>query len=202
MKYILLSGSHSANSQTEKVTQWLADALTKRGHTTELISLADNPFPLWDASFWNESSDLYQQLNPVLQKFHEADGFVIATPEWNGMAAPALKNFFLYLSDNEVGHKPALLVSVSSGRGGAYPISELRESSYKNTRITYIPEHLIVRNVQNVMNDHDVTSGDSEDIYIKKRALFTLDVLETYTEKFQGMHTDSRLRNTEFEHGM
>jgi hypothetical protein len=39
-------------------------------------------------------------------------------------------------------------VSVSSGKGGAYPIAELRSSSYKNTHIMWIPENIIIRDVE------------------------------------------------------
>ena len=41
-----------------------------------------------------------------------------------------------------------LIVSISSGNGGAYPISELRSSSYKNSHILWIPENIIIRNVK------------------------------------------------------
>ncbi len=59
-----------------------------------------------------------------------------------------LKNFFLMFSRFELGHKPAMIVAVSSGDGGAYPVAELRMSSYKNNRICYIPEQLNLRNVE------------------------------------------------------
>ena len=42
-----------------------------------------------------------------------------------------LKNFFLLFGQNELGQKPALMVTVSSGDGGAYLVAELRMSTYK-----------------------------------------------------------------------
>ena len=63
------------------------------------------------------------------------------------MATPNAKNFFLICGEGELAHKPGLLVAISSGNGGAYPISELRSSSYKNTHIMWIPENIIIRNV-------------------------------------------------------
>ena len=53
----------------------------------------------------------------------------------------------------QLGHKPALIVTVSSADGGAYPVAELRMSSYKNNRICYLPEHVILRNVERILND-------------------------------------------------
>jgi hypothetical protein len=79
------------------------------------------------------------------------------------------KNFFLFASSAELGHKPALLVSVSAGISGAYPIARnSRSSSYKNNHICYIPEHLIVRQVGGVLNSADAASP--EDQAIRNRA--------------------------------
>ena len=69
------------------------------------------------------------------------------------MAPPCLKNLFLMCNRNELAHKPALLVGISAGAGGSYPISELRASSYKNTRIIYIPDHLVIRHVGDALRD-------------------------------------------------
>ena len=39
--------------------------------------------------------------------------------------------------------------------GGAYPVSELRSSSYKNTKICWIPEHVIIRKVKEFYPESD-----------------------------------------------
>ena len=69
------------------------------------------------------------------------------------MVPAKLKNFLLYCSKDELAHKPALLVSVSAGLGGSYPIAELRISSYKNNRLCYLPENVIIRNIETFLND-------------------------------------------------
>lgn len=61
----------------------------------------------------------------------------------------------------ELAHKPALIVFVSSDDGGSYPVAESRMSSYKNSRICYLPEHLIIRNVSTVFN---TSADDHSDI--------------------------------------
>ena len=70
-----------------------------------------------------------------------------------GMAPPIMKNFMLLASKDEIGDKPAFLVSVSSGMGGSYPIAELRASAGKNNRVCIIPDHMIVRKVDEVLPD-------------------------------------------------
>ena len=86
----------------------------------------------------------------------------------------SLKIFFIYASKAELAHKPGLLVGVSSGVGGAYPISELRASSYKNCRICFIPEQLIIRQVEAVLNGEQAV--DADDQRIRERADWALHV--------------------------
>jgi hypothetical protein len=69
----------------------------------------------------------------------------VVTPEWAGMVPPGLKNLLLLCEKGELAHKPALIVAVSGGSGGAYPVAELRMSGYKNNQICWLPDHVIVR---------------------------------------------------------
>ena len=68
------------------------------------------------------------------------------------MATPHLKNLLLNCGA-EMAHKPALLVSVSAGMGGSYPIAELRMSGNKNSHIWWLPDHLILRDVKSLFHD-------------------------------------------------
>src|SRR5690606_27158588 len=105
-----------------------------------LISLSGNPLPLWDESMWDKDPKWDLSWGPIRKKLQNSDGIIIVSPEWAGMAPPGLKNFLLFCGNQDVGHKPALIVTVSSSMGGAYPNSELRMSGYKNNRICYIPD--------------------------------------------------------------
>ncbi|MBM3602214.1 MAG: NAD(P)H-dependent oxidoreductase, partial [Alphaproteobacteria bacterium] len=129
-----------------------------------------------------------------------ADALIIVAPEWGGMAPAALKNFFLYASSAELGHKPALLVAVSAGVSGSYPIAELRSSSYKNNHICYIPEHLIVRQVGQVMNGQQATSP--EDQAIRDRADFALSVLHGYGQALRPLRASGAVFNKSYPFGM
>ena len=95
------------------------------------------------------------------------------------MATPNSKNFFLLCSNGELSHKPGLLISISSGNGGAYPIAELRSSSYKNTHIMWIPENIIIRNVeQYVPGNH----GELIPNWLDTRINYSLRLLIKYSE--------------------
>lgn len=195
MKYTIISGSHRNPSQSYKVSGWLQGQLQSQGEETSIISLADNPFPLWSGF------EVPEEMKPALENLSQTDGIIIVCPEWHGMVPAGLKNLLLYLSANEVGHKPVLLVGVSAGSGGAYPISELRSTATKNNRMNIIPEHLIVRDVNDVMNDQS-PSDNEDDAYIQKRALFALEVLKEYTHALKPLRENGRVLSEEFGNGM
>ena len=202
MKYVIISGSHRENSQSEKVSKWLLRQLESRGNEVSILSLAKNPFPFWDESFWQEGSDLQKFMRPTLDLLSSVDGLVIVSPEWGGMVPAGLKNLLLFLGQHTVGHKPCLLVGVSAIKGGAYPIAELRISGYKNTKLNYLPDHLIIREVENVMNDDIMESENKNDTYMKKRAVFTLDVLEVYTKAFVSIREQKQIFKDDYKFGM
>jgi len=196
MKYTIISGSHRNPSQSHKVSEWIEEELKQQGEEVSIINLADNPFPLWSGF------EIPSEIEPALEDLKGSDGIIIVSPEWHGMVPAGLKNLLLHVSVGEVGHKPALLVGVSAGRGGAYPITELRSSGSKNNKMNIIPEHLIIRDVNDVMNDHDLEKGNEGDLYIKKRALFALEVIKEYSEALAPMRKTGKVFNDEYKNGM
>ena len=116
------------------------------------------------------------------------------------MASPALKIFFVLASKAELAHKPALLVGVSSGLGGSYPISELRSSSFKNNRLCYIPEQLIVRQVNDMLHPGPVVNDN--DARLRPRIDYALGVLNHYATAMGAVCAAVDMSNPEFSNGM
>ena len=201
MKITFISGSHRVSSQSEKVARFAMERLSllEPQWESELMKLAGNPLPLWDSTVW-EGGDTWKKLwSPLAQKLQSSDGFVIVSPEWGGMVPPGLKNFFLLCTGRELGHKPGYLVTVSSSRNGAYPIAELRMSSYKNNSICYLPEHLIVRNAEKVLNPGE--PAGEEDAYLRKRLDFGLSLLMEYTKALAQVRKCGKTFAKEFANG-
>lgn len=196
LNIVLVAGSSQPDSQSAKVAAFLGKRLQAMQlcTTPRVIDLGLAPLPLWPAKdehgIWADHAALLR----------EADALVVLTPEWHGMACPALKNLFVHASYRELGHKPALLVGISSGQGGAYPLSELRASSYKNCRVCYLPEQLIVRQVEAVMNGPEGTGVD--DLRIRGRADWSLQVLAEYAKALGGMNKRISIENPGFANGM
>lgn len=193
----LIAGSSRNDSQSGKVARFLRQRLIELGHTSaensSVIDLGQGPLPLWPAADAGPWETYKQQLTA-------ADAVVVIAPEWNGMACPAIKNFFIYASKAELAHKPGLLVGVSSGIGGSSPISELRTSSYKNCRLCYLPEHLIVRQVEKVLNGPQ--AADESDERIRARIDYALDILVRYGHALAPVREAVTFDNPAFTNGM
>ena len=150
IKISIISASHRKNSQSKKICDLLYKDLLNIESDLGMFSLdlGDVSLPLWSPDIKNGQGTWSKTWNSISDNLTKSDGFILVVPEYGGMATPAAKNIFLLCSDGELAHKPGLIVSVSSGNGGAYPIAELRSSSYKNTHIMWIPENIIIRNVE------------------------------------------------------
>jgi NAD(P)H-dependent FMN reductase len=202
MKFAIVSGSHRPAAQSGKVARFVgahAKSLSP-DYSTYVLELGKNPLPLWEEGIWNKDPKMIEPWTPVSEELSRADAFVVVAPEWSGMVPAALKNFFLFASDGCLYHKPGLIIGVSASRNGAYPVAELRVSSYKNSHIQYISEHVIVRNVNEVLNERAPVS--EEDGQIRKRLDYGLRVLAEYGKALGTVRASGVLNRKEFPFGM
>ena len=181
MKLSIISTSHRKNSESKRV----ADSLKKYIYDIDkmiecfILDMFESEIPLWttekkqNAKFWDN------RYNKISKELDTSDGFLMVVPEYGGMSAPNSKNFFLLFNNGELFHKPGLIVSISSGNGGAYPISELRSSSYKNSHIMWIPENIIIRNVNQFSPGKH---GELIPSWMDNRIEYSLNLLIKYSE--------------------
>ena len=203
MKIAIISGSHRHNSQSLKVAQHIQKSLSREIFAESWIySLEANPLPLWDEGVWDGEQKWTELLSPIREQLRDSDALVIITPEWHGQVPAGLKNFFLLFGKAELGHKPALIVSVSSGAGGSYPVAELRMSSYKNSRICYIPEQVIIREVEAILNDDKSANDERSDSYIRERLQWSLNILKEYAIALKLVRESGATQSDKFANGM
>lgn len=200
MKITILNGSSRKQSQSGKISRFIdANLRARAGVSTYYLNLENNPLPMWDESIWQDAPE-WKVWNPIKAELQSSDAFVFVVPEWSGMVPPAVKNFFLLCSHQELGHKPALIVAVSSSRGGSYPVSELRISSYKNTRLLYLPEHVIIRDVEKMFNGD--TPANEDDKYLRLRLDYCLKLLQAYGKSLKEIRESGIIDHKTFPNGM
>jgi NAD(P)H-dependent FMN reductase len=202
MKVGIISGSHRINSQSIRIANWIekrlaALALTQRVYTLEL---ATANLPLWDEGMWNGDEKWKSIWGKHSQELISCDAFVFVAPEYGGMVPPALKNIFLLCSNQELAHKPALIVGVSAGRSGSYPIVELRTSSYKNTRVCYLPDHMIIRDAEKMFVSEE--TQDQFEIAARARLDYFLKVLKEYAKALASVRASGIIDIKNFPNGL
>ena len=205
MKIGIICGSHRPDSQSGKIARHIESTLLAQDlcDDTWLFDLGGNPLPLWDEGIWSGDEQWQQTLAPLSEELKSCDGFVVIAPEWHGMAPAGLKNFFLmWTAGGELAHKPALIVTVSTGDGGSFPIAELRMSSYKNSRICYLPEHLIIRNVGTVFNDDPEQNNPGAQEYFEDRLIYCLEMLREYSLAFGQIRASGKTSLETYPTGM
>ena len=155
LKIAIISGSNRRNSQSIRISNILFQKLRFLNINVSLVNLEKENFPFWQDDYDDLISPHKKAFEKTSLLLKDAEGFIFVVPEWGGMVPSQVKNIFLLASNNELAHKPGLIVALSESMGGAYPIAELRSFSYKNTKICWIPEHVIIRKVKDFFPDTD-----------------------------------------------
>ena len=81
-------------------------------------------------------------------------------------------------------------------------MAQLRMSSYKNNRLCYIPEQLIVRHVESVLNENAEDNDERSDGYLKERLAWSLDLLKGYAVALKAMRATTEVFHDKFGNGM
>ncbi len=79
-------------------------------------------------------------------------------------------------------------------------MNELRISSYKNTRVCYLPEHVIVRNVSKMLQGEAPAS--EQDASLRSRLAYALGLLVEYSAALKLVRESKVIDHLTFPHGM
>ncbi|MBI2761939.1 MAG: NAD(P)H-dependent oxidoreductase [Chloroflexi bacterium] len=202
MKLAIISGSQRPDSQSAKVGRFIdaTVACAFPGVTTFVHDLGTGPLPWCEDEKPRPPGEEDPVWAPISRELHTSDGIVVVSPEWGGMAPATLKNFFLWCNDHELTHKPGLIVAVGRRLGGSYPVAELRMSSYKNTGLCYIPDHIIVRHVESVFNGPEPATED--EALLRDRLCYALALLIEYAKALRAVRASGVVDTERYPWGM
>lgn len=197
MKLTIIAGSQRAQSQSLNVARYLKKVSQQHFDEIDIIDLHEEQLPFWNEGVWSGTQE-WAPWRAIASKLATSDAFVFITPEWHGMATPALKNFLLLTTDNELAHKPAVAVSVSASVNGVYPISELRMTASKNNHVCLLPDHLIFRDIDTLF-DQELAINNSQ---LGERSNYTMQLLAAYAQALQPIHQSMLDAGKPFRYGM
>lgn len=193
MKITIISASTRNNSQSLRVSDYLSSRLTKFNIENTILDLNEKRLPLYDDTGEGPWKKLWSEISNLLE---QSDGFVFVSPEWDGMFSVGLHNMFHY-ADKEFADKPVLAVGVSSGRGGRYPLQQMRIMGYKNKRFVVIPEDLYYDHVKESLVDNALTDNRATE-----RADYVLKVLVEYAKALGSVRKSGVIDYEKFPNGL
>lgn len=194
VKIIIFQGSTRDNSQSRKVSEYLENMQESIDFSAEIIDLYQLNLPIYDDTKEGKWSAKW---NPVLDKIKESDGFIFVSPEWDGMASVGILNMLHYVPNDSMAHKPVMLVGVSNGRGGSYPLAQMKQMGPKNKHYVISPENLIFGDVEKVLVDGEVLVEG-----LAKRAKYSLIILKEYAKALKNVRESGIPDFVNFKNGV
>ncbi len=190
LSLLIISGSTQAGGQSLKVARYLEAYLKHHQIENFLVDLHALKQPF--VGLQQDDLSWPERWLPIEKQLSAVDGVVLVSPEYNGGPSPAILNFMLYVFD-QLAHKPVLLVGVSAGRGGAYPLAALRQNGFKDPAYVVIPESVIVSRVTEVLNDHNFAGSgkavlDGADTEVRQHLAQALKMLLVYARALKGVN--------------
>ena len=160
-KILAFSGSLRAGSYNQKLVKLAADAARNAGAEVTLISLRDFRLPLFDEDLEAEQGKP-ESAKELKALFLSHDSLLIASPEYNSMITPALKNAFDWVSRADSADEPmlsalagktaAILSASPGGYGGARSLGFLRPF-LTNVKIEVIQEEFSLPKAHEAFSD-------------------------------------------------
>jgi chromate reductase, NAD(P)H dehydrogenase (quinone) len=135
-RILAFSGSSRRDSFNRKLLTQAAAIAREAGAEVTEIDLIDYPLPIYDGD-WEDAHGLPEHARKLKGLMKEHDGFLIASPEYNGSLSPLLKNVIDWCSRAENDKEPtlqaydgktaALLAASPGGLGGIRGLRHVRE---------------------------------------------------------------------------
>lgn len=133
-KIIAIAGSYRENSYNKRVLAIAANGAREAGADVTIIDLRDYPMPVYDADM-QEGGAFDEHALRFQNALNNADGFIFASPEYNGSIPGGFKNAIDWASRGNdkykmyepVKGKTAALITASPGQfGGLRCLNHLR----------------------------------------------------------------------------
>lgn len=140
VRIVGMAGSLRPGSYSQQALAVAAQRLVDRGAEVEILDLRSLNLPFCDGS--DEYPD-YPDVAKLRQAFLQADGIILATPEYHGSVSGVLKNALDLMGFDELSDKVTGLISVLGGQSNSNALNDLR-TIMRWVHAWVIPEQIAV----------------------------------------------------------
>lgn len=159
-KILAIAGSTRTDSLNKRLARAAAAAAEEAGAQAAFADLRDYPLPLYDGDL-EEAEGIPEYARALKRLFIAHDGFLIASPEYNGGYSAVLKNAIDWLSRREEGEAPlaafkgktaALLAASPGALGGLRGLIALR-TLLSGIGVLVLPQQRALANAAEAFDD-------------------------------------------------
>jgi NAD(P)H-dependent FMN reductase len=159
-KIVVFAGSARKNSFNKKLAKAAADIAESKNVDVTYLDLANFEAPVYNGDI-EDDSGLPASMHKLKSILAAHDGFIIATPEYNGHVPPLLVNCFSWASRKEGDEqgmiafqgKFAGLMATSPGRLGGIRVLPRLRASLSDLGVMVIPGFVSVPSASNAFAD-------------------------------------------------
>jgi FMN reductase len=179
VKIVGIGGSLRANSHTYQALNLALEKVAATGANAELLDLREMNLPLCngDSDYTDNSQVMRLRLTVT-----EADGIILATPEYHGSASGVLKNALDLMSFDELSGKVFGLISVLGGEHNSNALNDLR-TIMRWVHGWVIPEQVAIAKAWQAFD----SQGNLKDAKLDQRFDKFAQSLVTNTAKLRGI---------------
>lgn len=123
VKIVGIGGSLRSDSYSQQALKIAIDRIEALGAEVELLDLRSLNLPFCDGG--DDYSD-YPDVERMSQAVREADGIILATPEYHGSISGVLKNALDLMGFEEFSGKVTGFISVLGGQSNSNALNDLR----------------------------------------------------------------------------
>lgn len=123
MEMTIISGSNRKDATSTRLSAYVGQLISQKGHSVTLIDLFRTPLPFYSPDGVDREHESVQQLQQAMQ---QADGIILASPEYHGSISGVLKNALDYLGQEHFRGKTVLSMSSSGGAVGTSSLLQLQ----------------------------------------------------------------------------
>lgn len=135
MHITMIAGSNREGATSTILLQYIERLLNTRHISVKLVDLRELQLPLYSP----DNLEPHPNVLRLLEAAAEADGLILATPEYHGSISGVLKNALDYINASHVAGKPVLSVSSAGGPVGVSSLLQL-QSIVRNLHGVNCPE--------------------------------------------------------------
>lgn len=165
MKITILAGSNRKQSTSTQLSHYIQSVLESQDCAVTLIDLNQLPVPFFSPD--EESDDA--NLQYMKTQLKEADGIVLATPEYHGAPSGVLKNALDHVGFDQFDGKVVLSVSSTGGAVGVSSLQQL-QTIVRNVHGINCPEWISIGGEQRLFGPE----GEPSNLKTKERVHRTL----------------------------